>query len=84
VLLTMRIAIIGNTFPSSPSDDPAFPASWELAKGLVAAGHQVLVLSLSSDDSDREGAYSVNGINVYKVRMRNPGLNVLSSHPKLR
>lgn len=52
----MKIALITSSFPESLEEDPGFPASFELAKGLAEAGHDLLVLTFANpkDESDTE------------------------------
>ncbi len=52
----MKIALVSSSFPRSLEDDPGFPASFELAKGLAEAGHELLVLTFTNprDESDIE------------------------------
>lgn len=49
----MKVAIVTVSFPPDNKIAP-FPASYELAKALTRAGHEVLVLTMTEGDTRRE------------------------------
>ncbi len=63
----MRIVLISASFPSRLDEDPVFPASFELARGLKALGHEVLVLSFDNSAQETPSyEVDIDGIRVWK------------------
>lgn len=63
----MRIVLVLSSFPTQSGDEPAFPASWYLAKSLLANGHDLLVLTMHSAATNHLGSTvtEVDGIRVF-------------------
>lgn len=68
----MRIAIAAASFPQRIDEDPVFPASYELAKGLQGAGHDVLVMTFCNpaNPEDTENEVDVAGIRVLRKKQK--------------
>jgi len=64
----MRIVIITISFPLTLQEDPPFPASWELARALKKAGHEVLVVTFGRKDSlESDGTLSeLEGLKIFR------------------
>ncbi|MBK9146159.1 MAG: glycosyltransferase family 4 protein [Candidatus Melainabacteria bacterium] len=64
----MKIAVASASFPASLTDDPVFPASFELVKGLHEAGNELLVVTFCDprDPDDVEREVSLDGIRVFR------------------
>ncbi|HEY9867676.1 MAG TPA: glycosyltransferase, partial [Candidatus Obscuribacterales bacterium] len=60
----MRIVLVTRAFPPDTGEAP-FPASYELARGLKACGHELLVLTFTDGESREE---TVDGIRVWRQK----------------
>lgn len=77
----MRIAIVTPNFPSEPVDGMFLTMSLEIARGLKASGHELLILTLSDTQA---GADMVEGMRVWRVKPDFETFCGLSFAPNLR
>lgn len=76
----MKVVLVTPSFPSEPIDGDSLAMSLEIAVGLQSVGHEVLVVTLSSDNV---GEDVVHGMRVLRVLPKFDDYNGLAAFPQL-